>query len=78
MGRVYPNPKTRRVLDVFPEPDWTRTRKNLKFPNPKKPEPEVQTRGYPKALILLQNTAKMDNFHKQYHWPQWNVFIFHI
>ena len=59
MGRVYPNPKTRRVLDVFSKPEATRTRSFQDFVNPElpepdifwifytrnKPEPEVQTRG---------------------------------
>ena len=41
MGRVYPNPKTRRVFGHFNKPEATRTRTFLEFMNPKVPEPEV-------------------------------------
>ena len=34
VDRVYPNPKTRRVLGYFPEPEATRTRTFQKFINP--------------------------------------------
>ena len=34
VNRVYPNPKTRRVLGYFPEPEATRTRTFQKFINP--------------------------------------------
>ena len=51
MGRVYPNPKTRRVLAHFSKPEPTRTRRFQEFLYPKVPEPEIiekyQTRQDP-------------------------------
>ena len=40
VDRVYPNPKTRRVLGIFSKPEETRTRtfEILQYPNPIKPE----------------------------------------
>ena len=42
VNRVYPNPKTRRVLGYFPEPEATRTRTFQKFINP---NPKVKPAG---------------------------------
>ena len=41
MGRVYPNPKTRRVLGHFHKPEATRTRNFENFLSPNVPEPEI-------------------------------------
>ena len=41
MGRVYPNPKTRRVFDDFHKPEATRTRNFDDLLGPKLPEPEI-------------------------------------
>ena len=62
MGRVYPNPKTRPEPEAFSptrsypnpnfsqshKPETTRTRTFQDLKNPKLPEPEIKTRGYPK------------------------------
>ena len=68
MGRVYPNPKTRPEPEAFSptrsnpnpkfsqfhKPETTRTRTFQDFKNPKLPEPEIKTRGYPTGLKLHQ------------------------
>ena len=72
MGRVYPNPKTRPEPEAFSptrnypnpnfsqsyKPETTQTRTFQDFKNPKLPEPEIKTRGYPIGLKLLQNSSK--------------------
>ena len=45
-ARSYPNPK----FSVFHKPEATRTRTFWVFIDPKLPEPELQTRGYPTSL----------------------------
>ena len=40
MGRVYPNPKTRRVFGDFHKPEATRTRTFQNLLSPNLPEPE--------------------------------------
>ena len=76
MGRVYPNPKTRRVLGVFFIPEATRTRIFQKSTYPKVPEPEnvevfiypklpeseIQTRGYPTGLETQKIGQKSAKF----------------
>ena len=41
MGRVYPNPKTRRVFGDFHKPEATGTRTFEDLLSPKLPEPEI-------------------------------------
>ena len=52
--RTYPNPKIPGLL----KPEATRTRIFRDFQNPKLPEPEVQTRGYPTGLETLKIAPK--------------------
>ena len=61
VDRVYPNPKTWRVLQ-FREPETTRTQSFQDFSNPKLPEPEIQTRGYPTGLETLKIIPKVLKF----------------
>ena len=53
--RSYPNPNFLQ----FREPGTTRTRSFQDFSNPKLPEPEIQTRGYPTGLENLKIAQKI-------------------
>ena len=63
MGRVYQNPKTRRVLGDFFKPEATRTRTFQKFIYPKIPEPEIfeflDTRRYPNPKFKPAGTRRV-------------------
>ena len=63
MGRVYPNPKTRRVLGHFCKPEATRTRTFQESINPKVPEPEnfefFQTRSNPNPNFKPAGTRRV-------------------
>ena len=63
MGRVYPNPKTRRVFGDFWEPEATRTRSFLEPISPKVPEPEnfefLQTWSYPNPKFKPAGTRRV-------------------
>ena len=63
MGRVYPNPKTRRVLGDFFKPEATRTRTFQKSTYPKIPEPEnlefLDTRSYPNPKFKPAGTRRV-------------------
>ena len=75
MGRVYPNPKTRPEpaafsstrsylnpnFSDFQKPKTTRTRSFHDLKNPKLPEPEIETRGYPKSLKIVQKPKLCPN-----------------
>ena len=60
MGRVYPNPKTRRVLVQFCKPEATRTRIFHNLISPKLPEPKLfnisKTRSYPNPKSKPEGT----------------------